>query len=570
MSEKRLLSVIIICSMLIWPVFARAAGPVSSESGQPSIDTPEAAEKPSGGHLKIMVNMPNVKIYLNGKIEGLAHPSRPLTREYLPTGQILLRGVVKEHEPVTKTIEIIDGKTIEAMLNFVPKPNKTSEAAKKKQLKKKAEQDKKPENQSVEGLFTIDQILTSAETCFQKKRYTLPKGDNAFDYCRTIIRAEPENLNAKELIYKIMNIYRSWAIRERETKKVTKSLKHWQQYLRIGEYAVRTFDDHKLAKTIEIDKQQINHIGKNVDSLKEKLKKADTYFIAQHFTLPKKKNAFDIYMDVLAEDLTNRSARSRIREMMKYYRKWGDSAWTARRFSRAIQFYEQYLYIVDTVSELLPNSKYRSQAASIRKRIRRQENIRSLLKKADNLFAAGSLKMPEDKNAFDIYTKVLKISPGNARAEKKQLAILRHYLREGDQAFEEGRNEDAKRAWTDYLYLADRVLNSKNEALIRPIYDRVVSDIGKSEKQFDLTRLSDLKKSLDANNKLYEQLKIKEQEDIDVALEIIEVMNKIISDMKKIEIELGKGTSFDDHILEIKNARKGKENEIQLRKSKVF
>lgn len=87
---------------------------------------------------------------------------------------------------------------------------------------------------------------------------------------------------------------------------------------------------------------------------------------------------------------------------------------------------------------------------------RRVQEIRQMLDQADADLAGLRLMTPADGNAFDRYTQVLALDPGNERAANGLQAVLNKYISLARESLSQGNYEDA----LTYLNRADRVSGS--------------------------------------------------------------------------------------------------------------
>jgi hypothetical protein len=62
---------------------------------------------------------------------------------------------------------------------------------------------------------------------------------------------------------------------------------------------------------------------------------------------PERDNAFDLSKEILGMDSQNSEAKSNIREIMKKYKGWGDTAFKQRKYDKAIGNYIQYLNVAE-------------------------------------------------------------------------------------------------------------------------------------------------------------------------------------------------------------------------------
>lgn len=87
------------------------------------------------------------------------------------------------------------------------------------------------------------------------------------------------------------------------------------------------------------------------------LQEGDLYFDNRWFTTggPNGHNAFDTYREILQEAPDNAHARSRIYEILRIYKSWGDNNLSANP-DKAQTYYERYLFIATTMEQQFQDS----------------------------------------------------------------------------------------------------------------------------------------------------------------------------------------------------------------------
>lgn len=104
-------------------------------------------------------------------------------------------------------------------------------------------------------------------------------------------------------------------------------------------------------------------------SLEQKLKKADEYFTRQRYTTPKNENAFEIYQEILREEPSNAHAREKIRQMAAIYKKWGDTAYRQKKYSKAESHYQRYMLVARYMLHTLGDEEVKQDIQEIEKQI---------------------------------------------------------------------------------------------------------------------------------------------------------------------------------------------------------
>ncbi|MCB1718536.1 MAG: hypothetical protein KDK05_25660 [Candidatus Competibacteraceae bacterium] len=79
----------------------------------------------------------------------------------------------------------------------------------------------------------IAELLATAEKHLAKLNLTTPKGNNAYDVFREVLKLDPDNSAARKGLQTIVNRYRSWAISQRDQGKFSRSLNNIDKALRV-------------------------------------------------------------------------------------------------------------------------------------------------------------------------------------------------------------------------------------------------------------------------------------------------------------------------------------------------
>ena len=79
----------------------------------------------------------------------------------------------------------------------------------------------------------VAELLATAEKHLAKLNLTTPKGNNAYDVFREVLKLDPDNSAARKGLQTIVNRYRSWAISQRDQGKFSRSLNNIDKALRV-------------------------------------------------------------------------------------------------------------------------------------------------------------------------------------------------------------------------------------------------------------------------------------------------------------------------------------------------
>ena len=72
------------------------------------------------GHLQVNVTVPDVQVYVNDRPVGQASTDKPLNLPNLPVGKVRVRTEVKDHEPLTRWVEIHQGRWSQPVFSLLP------------------------------------------------------------------------------------------------------------------------------------------------------------------------------------------------------------------------------------------------------------------------------------------------------------------------------------------------------------------------------------------------------------------------------------------------------------------
>ncbi|GBC61885.1 hypothetical protein DENIS_2847 [Desulfonema ishimotonii] len=392
------------------------------------------------------MDVENVRVYLNGEIEGLAHPDRPLVREFIPTGKI------------TVTVRA-DGLPVQSDTARIRAAQRTDVRF---------------------GLRAhspgIRKLTAQGDVRFEKGRYLSPEGRSAFDAYRKVLAADPGNTHARSRILKIMAHFRQAGDRAYRQKDYAGAGKSYRHYRAVAEYAAATFGDSSTKAGLQAVRQRLvtlDHLNRPPEDL---LKDGDRYFKRQRYLLPENENAFEMYRAVLESDPSDPHARQRIYEMIQIYHRLTEDA-EARDFIRARTYYQNYLFLLKYVNIRFGDQGVSEEMTRVRDRIQRlgtdTRSAEQLVKKGDMYFIAQKFTTPPGKNAFVFYKAALDKNPTRADARKRLREILRRYARWGYQAYDEGDHQAAIRFYRQYLMVEQFLSELRKKEVMRAETDRI-------------------------------------------------------------------------------------------------
>lgn len=327
------------------------------------IDSNSYIEPGKVGSVRIFVDIPDVKIYINSELEGLAHPQKPLTRDFVPAGTIIVTAKPKNLPSFSRPVVISYQKLSELKLEFSSKLPQE-----KKEGEKKLITDKNIKKVNISGM-SPEQLIIKGDKYLKKERYMIPKHENAFEMYKAALQSVPDNSHAREKIYEMSEIYEKLGI-EAEEKSYEKALVYYQNYITLLKYCIETFQDNNLKNLLEQALKKAGELKADIELSNSLAKEADRYFIAQKITTPKNKNAFGLYKESLKADPTNEYSLKRIKEILDLYKEQGDEAFQKDLNKKAKRLYKKYLSVAEYVIEEFGSRRIKNQVDEIEKRIK--------------------------------------------------------------------------------------------------------------------------------------------------------------------------------------------------------
>ncbi|QTA78222.1 tetratricopeptide domain-containing protein [Desulfonema limicola] len=301
------------------------------------------------GSFCAVTDTPDVKIYINGELEGLAHPQRPLTREYLPAGTIIVTAKPRGFPSVSKPVVISPGNLSELVFEFALK-------------------DSDEEKPDPEPALSLEQLITQGDKYFQNQRYMMPEHENAFKMYESALKLAPDNSHARKKIYEMLEIYKNLGS-SNENQNYEKALIYYKNYMYILEYCLDTFQDLELKALVEQVGIKVSELENKIELSDKLAQEADSYFIAQKFTTPKDKNAFILYKASLEANPGNNYSIKRIHEIIRLYKKQGDQAFQKGFYKKAQRFYKKYLSVAEYALEKFKSRRIERDMEAVKKRI---------------------------------------------------------------------------------------------------------------------------------------------------------------------------------------------------------
>lgn len=394
-----------------------AAGPARATA--PDIRIPEAGTAGDTGGLRIGVDLPKAKVYLDGELEGLAHPGRPLVRPVLPAGPVRVT-VRADGVPVQRReLTIRPGEMAEVRFRLRPRP---------------------PE---------VRRHLAAATAALSAGRLSTPPKDNAVFHFRAALDREPDLPEARGGLRQVLAAHQQRAAQAETEGAFGAALQEYRAALSVARFlAEDTGAD--LAPEMDDLAAGRDRAARLARPVAELLREADDLFRRERYLAPPEANAFDRYRAVLVKDPDNAHARERIREMAERYSRLArDTA--SEDLARAATYHRNRARLLTFLREELGISVDRNAVSATQERAKtlreRAAAAEALAREGDTFFIARRMLTPARGNAFEKYRAALELDPTNRRARERLGEMVAFYRQRAVAAFDSGRLEPA---WTGY------------------------------------------------------------------------------------------------------------------------
>ncbi len=517
-------------------------------------------ENDEAGHIRVVVDVPNVKIAIDGQPEGLAHPAHPLERRYFPIGVVVVEAKTKGYPPERKKITIKHNETAEVEFNFNSRTTVTRKI------------DAPPDEDRKENSPSVETLLEKGDDYFKRERYTTPYEKNAFGIYKAVLEKDPGNSRAREKINDMMKKYLELA-EEYRGANFGRMVFAYQQYLFIAEYALKVIGDPILSGQIEKIKNRLNELELKHEQISRLDKIAEACFKRKHYTTPADENAFDACKAILEIDPENDRAIRRIRRMINNYIKWGNEDAPVKP-DQAAAHYRKAAELSKFVLARGGDQKLERKLAALDLKIDRFTFISRLFEKADTLFDTEHFVTPEKENALRYYLDILTISPENQKAIQKIGNMMEYCRSMGEKAYSEANYALSKYYYGQYLKIIEIRSESEPDHNEPPGAANIRSRLQAANHKLAVHRLAHQKEALLRRLERYETLKrIELQDKKNVADELISVLADLIETMRKVEILYEELADFEvrmkPKVGRVKAARKRLEKEIGVRMNKA-
>lgn len=182
---------------------------------------PAPPSPPATGYIQVVVNVPDVKVYINNTYVGTAQPLQPINYVGVPTDKKAIVKVELGDLTEFKVISVYPDQWTQ--VNFrLPDP-------------------------------MINELFAEAEQYFRDQYFLEPPGKNAFDLYRAILEIDPVNPDAREKLREMLTMLKTWADGDYRKQDYEKAKRYYGKYIVVAEYVLYTLRD----TLIESDYQDV-------------------------------------------------------------------------------------------------------------------------------------------------------------------------------------------------------------------------------------------------------------------------------------------------------------------------
>ncbi|GAK53943.1 hypothetical protein U14_05220 [Candidatus Moduliflexus flocculans] len=99
--------------------------------------------------------------------------------------------------------------------------------------------------------LSAESHVKKAAEYLEKRQYTTPQGQNAFEEYQAALSIEPDNNAARKGVYDLARKYKYWGDDEYQKQNFQNAKNIYQRYIVVAEYLVSAFDDDAMRKNLE-------------------------------------------------------------------------------------------------------------------------------------------------------------------------------------------------------------------------------------------------------------------------------------------------------------------------------
>ncbi len=255
----------------------------------------------------------------------------------------------------------------------------------------------------------IAELLAKAEYCFKQRYYTRPADNNAFMYYRQVLALDPENAQARQRLYQMLDIYQTWANSAYREGRIAKARRNYQRHQQIAEYLSTEFGEPE----IETQYRRIRARLHTVRQVENWIRKGHQYQKQGKLVEPDEANALAAYRKVLAVDPRNLDARQRLYQILETFKQKGDAAYGKAAYDQAESAYQKYMKIARYLVGKFGDQDLETEAEKVRTQLQylslgqTLEGLRSQLSRQMEKYAQLRQMEGQDTEVSEAMTTVM-------------------------------------------------------------------------------------------------------------------------------------------------------------------
>ncbi|MCP4112244.1 MAG: hypothetical protein GY749_43095 [Desulfobacteraceae bacterium] len=185
----------------------------------------------SGPSVKVIVNAPDVKVYVSNELKGVAQPDQPLICRDITTGMVNVKIKAGNHTDL-RLIRVDSDKEYQIVFE-IPRTK-------------------------------VEELLEQADDYFKKEQYTAPENENALKVYQDVLWIEPENRHAREKLLEIMGIIKKQGDSAYRTRRFNRAKTFYSQYLSVDQFVLDKFEDQNIKAEFQKVKKRFNDLDKGI------------------------------------------------------------------------------------------------------------------------------------------------------------------------------------------------------------------------------------------------------------------------------------------------------------------
>lgn len=522
-------------------------------------------DSPPTGGLRVTVNAPDARVFINDQEAGTAQPGQSLDFQYVPVGQTVVSVQAEGYKGASQTVTIkaretaklrfdLNPASAEMSAESPPTPSETASASDKLPAAEATSEESAaytpPERETL-GQEAVKDILAESEAAEQEEP-PLPEPAESPEESDEPA-GETEKPAATDSAESTVG----------ETEKPAASTPTEKAVEAGGPEAAQ----EKAART-EPTAEPSAPAAKPDQStaIAELLAKAEDCFKQRYYTRPADNNAFMYYRQVLALDPENARARQRLYQMLDIYQTWANSAYREGRIGKARRNYQRHQQVAEYLSTEFGEPEIETQYRRIRARLHTVRKVEKWIRKGHQYQKQGKLAGSDEANALAAYKQVLVVDPRNLDARQRLYQILETLKQKGDDAYGKAAYDQAESVYQQYMKIARYLVGKFGDQDLETEAEKVRTQL----QYLSLGQtLEGLRSQLSRQMEKYAQLRQMEGQGTEVSEAMAGVMDDIIKTLKAIETQYEKVAADPEIQAKLQRVRQSR-SQMEAERSRRF